>query len=62
MKEKVCDRFLYKGSRIEKWQRFSESDRRGILLMLQEIAPEGVLELLESALTANQSHGSLASI
>jgi len=33
-----------------------------MLLMLQEIAPEGILELLESALTAHQSQGSLASI
>jgi len=33
-----------------------------MLLMLQEIVPEGVLELLESALTARPSQGRLASI
>jgi hypothetical protein len=26
-----CDRTVYKSSRIQKWQKFSESDRRGIL-------------------------------
>ncbi|QXE26390.1 hypothetical protein B6N60_05122 [Richelia sinica FACHB-800] len=28
--KKLCDRFLCKDSRIQKWQMFSESDRTGI--------------------------------
>jgi hypothetical protein len=29
--KKECDRLLYNGSRIEKMQEFSESERRGLL-------------------------------
>jgi hypothetical protein len=28
--KKAGDRFIYKSSRVQKWQKFSESDRRGI--------------------------------
>jgi len=31
MKKKRGDRLLYNSFRIQKWQRFSESDRRGLL-------------------------------
>jgi hypothetical protein len=30
VRKKSGDRFIYKGSRVQKWQMFSESDRRGI--------------------------------
>ncbi|MDP8964535.1 MAG: hypothetical protein M3O33_11235 [Cyanobacteriota bacterium] len=29
----VGNRFIYKGSRVQKWQMFSESDRRGVSFM-----------------------------
>jgi hypothetical protein len=29
--KKAGDRLIYKSSRVQKWQKFSESDRRGIL-------------------------------
>ena len=44
IRKQSCDRFVCKGSRTQKWQMFSESDRRGV-----SRNPEARLDQLHSA-------------
>jgi hypothetical protein len=37
VRKKAGDRFVDKSSRVQKWQMFSESDRRGLLLEQPEV-------------------------